>query len=415
MRYTRNDVAGDLMILKRAMRAMAAPILGLGVAAVGSGCTSPVQTSQESVIEKTAKTLPFAYDAVLDQFTHMSCTNMPVSTGTSFSTSAYFTYRMGAYNQGGLTLTDSFYTTLRKFKFDQQAEILSASDINTNTVLQLSMRERLNYQNLYLRTGSNPTANQDYWNMLTTLGSAETAQTLVNNPAGSRVKFLRNGNPGGYRLEGSLYFSDNATMVQATRAFLSGGASTSGLITMTFSNGATQARSPADVSETSTVNKSRVVYGRGYAPSFGLPNLSTVPGGNLYSGTTNPYPANVVTAMTETSLDGTQLNPSPDWACPATLQLRIIRAADVGKAGTRCDRKSDPANPSVELKLLRNTLKVEDWYIDLANNCMIPKRSGPDCYGARQDIVYTMGDACSADSAGQSNCVQYASTCYRRN
>jgi hypothetical protein len=409
--------------LNRAARTLAT-LMGLSVAALGSGCTSPVQGDGSSVTEKAAKTLAFSYDATLDQFTHMSCTNMPVGSSNSFSTSAYFTYRMGAYNQGGLTLKDSFYTSLKKFKFDQQAEILAASSANTNTVLQLAMRGRLDYQNLYLRTGSNAAANQDYWNMLTTLGSSETAQTLVNNPAGSRVKFLRNGNPGGYRLEGSLYFSDNSAMVQATRDFLSGRSSTTGLLTMTYTNGTTKAKSPADVdTSTSTsasptptppptnVSASRVVYGRGYAPGFGLPDPTTRTSPSLPA----TYPANVVTSIVETSLDGSSLSPAPQWSCPSSLQLRIVRAADVGNAGTQCTRKSDPANPSPELKLLRNTLKVEDWYIDLANHCMIPKRAGTDCYGPRNDIVYTMGDACSSDSNGFSNCVQYASTCYRTN
>jgi hypothetical protein len=336
---------------------------------------------------------------------------MPVGGTNSFSTSAYFTYRMGAYNQGGVTLTDDFYTSLKKFKFDQQAEILAASSANTGTVLQLAMRGRLDYQNLYLRSGANAAANQDYWNMLTTLGSTETAQTLVNNPSGARVKYLRNGNPGGYRMEGSLYFSDNAAMVQATRDFLSGRSSTMGLITMTYTNGTTKARSPSDVDDTSTANASRVVYGRGYAPGFGLPDISTVPGSSLNSS----YPANVVTSLTETSLEGKTLSPAPVWLCPASLQLRIVRAADVGNAGTQCTRKSDPAVLPAELKLLRNTLKVEDWYIDLANHCMIPKRAGLDCYGTRTDVAYTMGDACSTDANGFSNCVQYASTCYRTN
>jgi len=391
------------MTLKRALVAVA-----LSVAAVGSGCTSPVQSSGDDVITTAGKALAFSYDATLDQFTHMSCTNMPVGTN-AFSTSAYFTYRMGAYNQGGLTLSDSFYSSLKKFKTDSQAEILAASPANTSTVLQLAMRGRLDYQNLYLRAGT-ATANQDYWNMLTDLGNAETASTLVANPSGSRIRYIRNGNPGGYRMEGSLYFSDNATMVQATRNFLSGSANPSGLLTLTFSNGDTQARSPADTVSGSTVNKSRVVFGRGYQPSFGLPDVSST-GSGLYNG----YPANVVTSFQEYSLDGTTLSPAPQWSCPVSLQLRIVRASDLTKAGANCVRKSDPAVLSAELKLLRNTLKVEDWYIDLAHHCMIPKRSGTDCYGTRTDIAYTMGDTCGTDANGFSNCVQYASTCYRTN
>jgi hypothetical protein len=384
-------------------------LVALSVAALTSGCTSPVESSSDDVVTAQGKLLAFSYDTTLDQFTHMSCTNMPMSSTNSFNTSAYFTYRMGAYNQGGITLTDDFYTSLKKFKFERQAEILAASPANTGTVPQLAMRGRLDYQNLYVKSGS-AVANQDYYNMLTGLGTDEIAQILVNNPAGGRVKHIRNGSAGGYRLEGSLYFSDNAALVQATRDFLQGRGNlqgNAGLLTLTYTNGGeTKARSQADTVSGSTVNASRSVYGRGFAPTFGKPSVS-----GLYSG----YPENVVTAMTEQSLDGTTLTPAPNWSCPASLQLRIVRAADVGKTGTNCVRKSDPAIPPAELKLLRNTLKVEDWYIDLDHSCMIPKRSGMDCYGSRNDIVYAMGDSCSTDASGFSNCVQYASTCYRTN
>ncbi len=391
------------MIFKRAVVAVA-----LSVAAMGSGCTSPVESSGDDVITTAGKALAFSYDATLDQFTHMSCTNMPVG-ANAFSTSAYFTYRMGAYSQGGLTLSDAFYSGLKKYKTDSQAEILAASPSNTSTVLQLAMRGNLDYQNLYVRSGA-AAANQDYWNMLTDLGSSDTATTLVANPSGSRIRYIRNGNPGGYRMEGSLYFSDNATMVQATRDFLSGAANPSGKITLTFTNGGTAARSPADTVSGSTVNKSRIVFGRGYQPAFGLPDVSST-GSGLYSS----YPSNVVRSFQEYALDGTTLSPAPSWSCPISLQLRIVRAADLTKAGANCERKSDPAALSPELKLLRNTLKVEDWYIDLTHHCMIPKRSGTDCYGSRTDIAYTMGDTCSTDATGFSNCVQYASTCYRTN
>jgi hypothetical protein len=393
------------------MRVLVAAGLNLGLASMVAGCTSPVQTDADSVVAAQAKLLDFSYDASLDQFTHMSCTNMPMSSSASFNKSAYFTYRMGAYSKGGVELNDAFYMALKKYKSDQQADILSASPANTNTVLQLSMRGRLDYQNLYVKSGS-AIAGQDYFNMLTSLGGSDVAQLLVNNPAGARIRHIRNGSAGGYLMEGSLYFSDNPALTQATRDFLQGAGNqqgNAGVLTMTYTNGAaTKARSQADVVQGSAVNSSRSVYGRGYSPSFSQPSI-----GGLYS----LFPKNTVTSMTEASLDGSTISPAPVWTCPASMQLRIIRAADLAKAGASdCVRKSDPSPLPADLKLLRNTLRVEDWYIDTAHRCMIPKHADLDCYGAATTITYTMGDTCSTDLAtGLSNCVQFASTCYRTN
>ncbi len=376
-----------------------------------SGCTSPVTSSTDEAVTAQGKLLAFSYDASLDQFTHMSCSNMPMASASSFNTSAYFTYRMGAYSRAGITLNDAFYTSLKKYTFEQQGEILAASPANSGTVLQLSMRGRLDYQNLYVKSGTTAVANQDYFNMLTPLGTSDVAQLFVNNPAGGRIKHIRNGSPGGFLMEGSLYDTDSAPLTQATRNFLQGVGNlqgNAGVMTLTYSDGGmTKARSAAGTVTGSAANSSRAVYGRGYSPTFSQPAVT-----GLYSG----YPQNVVTNMQESSLDSTIALPTlPIWTCPTSLQLRIVRGADVGLTGTNCVRKSDPNPLPADLAILRNTLKVEDWYIDLADRCMIAKRSGMDCYGSLTNIKYTMGDTCKTDGNGFSDCVQYASTCYRSN
>lgn len=375
-------------------------------AALLSGCTSPAESSASDVVTTASKTLDFAYDTSVDQLTHMSCTNMPMSSPLPFNGSAYFTFRMGAYNSGGITLKDSFYSALKKFSFDSQAEVLAGSAANTNTILQLAVRSRENRQAIKVRSGTTAVSGQDYFNMLGTLGASDISQTLVQNPANGRVKHIRNGSAGGYYLEGSLYFTQGAAVVQDVRDFTQGiGSTGAGMLAVTYTNGTDfNARSPADVTKGSTVNKQVVVYGRGYIPTFSQPAVS-----GLYTS----YPRNTVTAINESSLDGTTLSPLPSWTCPATLQLRIVRLEDLGKAGANCVRQSDPQVLTPELKLVRNTLRVEDWYVDLARRCMIPKHAGAGCYGPITDIKYSMGDACGTDGAGNSNCVQYASTCYR--
>ncbi len=380
-----------------------------------TGCTSPVEPTTNDAITAAGKSLPFAYDTTIDQITHMSCSNMPMANPLPYNASAYFTFRAGAYTNGGVTLTNEFYTTLKKYSFEKQSEILVTSPQNTDTVIQLSLRGE-NRQSIKVGTSSTPVAGQDYFNMFAPLGTEDVALSLVKNPAGARVRQLRTGMAGGARLEGSLYFTQNSATALDARKFASGLADQSGntgVLAVTYTNGsAFSARSPLT---TGSKSSQSVVYGRSYRPGFSQPTVA----GGVYQDPQNSllsYPQNVMTSMTEGSLDGKALSPTPGWSCPTALQLRVVRAEDAGKvAGAAdCRRMADPTVLTPELKILRNTLRVEDWYIDVANHCMIPKRVSTGCYGSVTNIKYTMSDQCgNVDSNGNSNCVQYASTCYR--
>ena len=96
------------------------------------------------------------------------------------------------------------------------------------------------------------------------------------------------------------------------------------------------------------------------------------------------------------------------------MRFKIVRPEDVGfllEDGTlyvSCDRVIDPPVLSENLALIRRALKVEDWYIDMANRCIIPK-PGKDgnCYGQDKDIEYS-----SAGCGGAVACTHFASLCY---
>lgn len=386
-----------------------------------TSCTAPVEATTDDVITAAGKTLPFSYDTNMDTLTHMSCSNMTMSNPLPYNGSAYFTFRMGAYSTGGITLKDDFYTTLKRYSFQKQEEILAASPDNSSTVLQMALRGE-NRQSIKVRSGSTPVQGQDYSNMLTPLGEADVNQMLVNNPKGSRIRQIRNGAAGGYRLEGSLYFTQGAASVQDARDFAAGNSNTSGstgLLAVTYTNGSSySARSAATsaTKTTTTVNPETNVYGRGYRPYFTQPS---------YTGIYSSYPANVMASVSETSLDGTSISPTPSWNCPSSMNLRIVRAEDAGTnvpgvslvrngVAYKCSKKADPAVLTPELAILRRTLKIEDWYIDLDARCIIPKRVTTGCYGPVTDVRYVQSEACGViDANGNSNCVQYASTCYR--
>ncbi|RYZ75284.1 MAG: hypothetical protein EOP05_08235, partial [Proteobacteria bacterium] len=211
------------------------------------GCTQPVEVDADSKLVSASKSLPLSYDTSIDQVAHMSCSNMPTS--SNFNKSAYFTYRVGAYTDGGIQLKDSFFETLKNRKAEYQSSVLVGSAANKDTVLQVALRSRANYQALYTKSGT-ATLDQDYANIFTELGTEDVSDSLIALPIGSRMKFIRTGTVGGARLEGSLYFGDTATMVQSSRDFLQGKGSTAGstgLLGLTYTNGsATSARSILD-------------------------------------------------------------------------------------------------------------------------------------------------------------------------
>jgi hypothetical protein len=131
------------------------------------------------------------------------------------------------------------------------------------------------------------------------------------------------------------------------------------------------------------------------------------------------FPAVAVQNVTEVDLE----NPTNRvglgaWSCPSSLQFRIIRPEDLAEPGANCVKKPDPSvvSPTSALGIVRNSLKTEDWYIDMTNRCIIPKRSSlesPSCYGNIKKVTYAMGDGCV--EAGEGICVAIASVCYRTN
>ncbi|MEK7355174.1 MAG: hypothetical protein AAB250_01905, partial [Bdellovibrionota bacterium] len=358
-----------------------------------------------SELEKLAEELPFAYDAKIDQIAHLSCSDLKQDSNLGFSQSAYFTIRAGAYRSGGLQLNDAFYSSVGRKPIEKQAEVLSMSPANTQTVLQLSMRSRSGYQTLNTRTGT-VVMGQDYTNMLAPLGESGLSNTLVNLPQGSYVRHARSGRAGGYRFEGDLIYTDNYTLWNDFKTKMN----STFLLAMTFTQGGTgndkdySARAPADF-EFSTTPRDRSVYGMGYELGFAVP-----------AGRSTNYPYAVLQNVGEKSLENRAA--SGTWTCNSSLQLRVVRAEDAGSALANCRKMVDPTNLTAaekfRLEIIRNSFRVEDWYVDLTNNCIIPKRADPGCYGAATQISYPVADACTVTGeAGKGHCLAYASICYR--
>lgn len=371
-------------------------------------CTQPTPIDGDGEWTSQAEKLEFSYDATIDQMSYMSCSNVDLGGSDK---SAFFSFRLGAYRDGGLRLTDSFLTTMEKKPAEQQIGLLSASPANTTTILQASLRVLNNYQSLMTSSGT-PRQDEDYQNMLEPLGTQEMSYLLVNNPAGSRIRHVRNGTVFGSRLEASLFFMSSPVLTEQIRNFLRN----DGLLALTYTHvnsgggagggsAATGARSPADVVEGSTVNPNRSVFGRGFGITFRQPNVQS-----LYA----QFPTVVLSAVNEVNLlnssDRTGLG---TWTCPTQLQFRIVRSQDLAATGANCRAIPDPASPTFEQGIVRNSLRYEDWFIDFDNHCIVPKKAGNGCYGTISQVKYTMGDTCTPGVSPA--CVAYASVCYRTN
>jgi hypothetical protein len=238
-----------------------------------------------------------------------------------------------------------------------------------------------------------------------------------------------------------LYFTSNHQLAESVRGYFREGA----LLAVTYtdrgstSNTLTDARSPSSVASrlnidggTTTTTTSTggqtvaptptggtSVYGRGYNLAFRIPEK------NAHfdkSGThiTSAFPAMALSSVTETSmLKGYVVPDIGTWTCPDSMRFRIVLADDTSTVG--CETKPDDYGSFPDLRIVRNTLKVEDWYVDMARKCIVPKKpqNGASCYGNQRYVEYDLTKTCHLGLTNNGptlrSCVGFASVCYRTN
>jgi len=374
-----------------------------GIVVLFQNCTRPV-TGTDSTMAAAAH-VDFAYDATVDQIAYMSCSNM--ATG-SYDQSAYFTFRAGAYRSAGVGLNSAFQTTYKLSTKAFKSAMLQESPSNNTTALQLAIRPINSYQNILTQSAGSSTLAQDYDNLFANLGEQPISDWLAGSSSGSRVRYLRDGSPTGAHMEGSVRFNTSYGMMNAMRT-----ATTNGdYLALTYSNnntagsGQTLARSPADISlyATNKIDANKVVYGRGFSMSYGQPSVS-----GLYGN----FPQQVMRSVTEYNLQNlSDRTITSTWTCPTTMQFRIVRITDLAAPGAYCAVVPDPPVLSDDLAKIRESLKVEDWYVDMTHHCIIPKKSGSGCYGDSTTVNYNLSTACDPNNTGKL-CTSFASICYR--
>jgi hypothetical protein len=385
---------------------------GVSALAITAGCTSPVPPESGDQLSLEAAKLDFAYDATVDHIGYMSCSGM--SPG-SFDTSAFFSYRLGAYRKGGVRLTDEFRNANRAKTVEKLASLMVASPANSETHVQLAFRRTSNLQSMYARSAT-PTHGEDYVNIFEQLGTVDLAELMVKADPDISLRYLRNGSVFGSRFEGSLHFSDAYGTTDSMRREQM---NRNAMLTITYSQkfnsqgnvggtgGSTDtlARSPKDVDNKSLEKPEQSVYGRGLNLTFSQPT----DGGSPHTS----RPSAILNTVSERSLRQGQTT-TQTWTCPSSLRFKIARASDVKAGRTTCSMAGDPETPTDELSRVRHILRPEDWYVDMVNKCIVSKK-GESCYaGANSDgggVNYNITTECFV--AGQTNrCVEFATICY---
>lgn len=357
------------------------------------------------------QSLPFAYKTTIDTVSFMSCLDIqdPVEMR------AYFTIRAGAYGNGsrkadgslnppsGIALTDAFRSATSYYTNTDRARAFSQSDKNSGTRLMLSIRDRSNYQSHWATTQTLPQYEVD--SFLPQLDSSEISGPLASSTAatGSTPAQTYNYFPGAndQRLvEASLRFYKSKGDLDATRATLEG----NGILVAGYSVSPDELnmglRGDKDASATS-------IYGSGFLLSFSL-------GQNLAGGSFSSGERRVLASVQEKDLATATMANATTWDCSSTYRFMIVRPEDAaGKCIPTVDRFSNTTQQAA-LEAVRRVLRVEDWFVDLTNHCVVPKRTGDYCYGKNLGTRVIQYAATSCIDDATHACPHYVSVCIRR-
>jgi hypothetical protein len=381
-------------------------------------CSQPLDSTGQDMITQAQQNMPFAYVAAADTISYMSCTRMP----TSVDTSAYYSFRVGAYNAGaGLSLSDAFVLQTQGYSPVTRGQVLSQSMANSGATLQLSIRQLGNFQNVLSGSGSAVAPGLDTGPFLSELDTNPMASQLgglVNEAfqnffQGSFLNFTG----GSGLMQSSLLFVESETASVSVRENLN---NRKGILSLTF----TESAAAGDTSARAPINASpaQVIYGTGYLLQFGAPPA--------YPG----WPTSdqrVLSSVTEMDLGGGTLLHPHGWTCPVSLQFKIVQLSDVFPTSTGsnfvCNMQPDPQMASLSaadqqtMNAIRNVLPVASWYVDLTNHCVVPKASAAlvSCYGDRTGLPYvdyTSGACMAFDQSTQAigNCPHWVSVCIRQ-
>jgi hypothetical protein len=376
-------------------------LLGITVLLAFQNCAQPVEdNSTNSSLEALT---PFAYSATPDTLAHMSCSGLADS---GPDRRAYFSFRVGAYNPftGGLSTTSEFRDAMKYYNADQRARIFGISAKNSNTNLSLSIRSTSNYQSIWKEGETR--AGEELDAMLPELDSFQVAGPLAASLPNQMINYFP-GSEDKRLIEGSLrYYHFENTMVD-TRAALD---RRDALMVIGYSDTTdsqdTKLRTPDDNPNNAITPPTNRAYGTGYFLHFGLPNGYTGGETRVISPNGGIQEIDLATGSAKTA----------NWDCSAAYQFMVVRPEDKVAGTVLCDATVDP-NPTnatdlAALVAIRRVLRVEDWFVDLARRCVMPKRTGDYCYGPLNGRVIQYGQITCTNS-NTTMCPHFVSVCIK--
>lgn len=413
-------------------------------------CSDPLELSEEDASTFSDK-LPFAYDVKMDTFSYMSCADM---TQTNYDRRAIHTFHIGAYEEGsGVRLRQEFLDATSSFRSSARADALSKSPTNSGAILQFAARNtEQNLQQILLNdpNGKLVVIGEDIGNFLggAPLSAPGVASALVQKEEERQV-LLQEGNQDA-SLEFIKYFEGtpgfDGRLMQTTLRFPNTLKSITDQfyqtvrlsLTYTPENNVQSylARSPEPD------NQARKAYGYKYTPRFeGLKRKHGVADERGFHGrwlpSTNSIQNRTVVEFRETNLE---TNEGASWFCPADLRLVMIDPFDatfldaiVGNEpctisaieGGVDETSSLSARDKKRLEVIRRVLRVEDYYVNLNQNCAIPKDSRNSCYpkadaNGNLTVNIKYGNGAASDhyctdnpEEGLYECANYVSICTR--
>lgn len=370
-------------------------------------------TSTNSSFESS---LPFAYKSVADTVGYMSCSEI---TDESVNPRAYFTLRVGAYSSatGGMSLSKAFFDATKFYDASTRASALSGSDLNRGAILNLSIRNASNFQLPY--KVENIEAGEDIDTFLPVLESPQIAGPLASGlplsatADGQRYNYFP-GTESKRLMEASLRFLSNEMDAAEIRNNFD--ARTAYLV-MGYTKMAdildTSLRSPFDVSSTisgmaptRTQTSANTVYGTGLLLNFSFPVPFTSGARRVLSSQSPVQEKDLITNQTKPA----------NWDCSTNYQFQVVRPEDKAAGKVVCNASVDrytTGDQATALNAIRRVLRVEDWYVDLDNHCVMPKDTGDYCYGANLGTRTIQYSQTSCVHSPTTTCPHFVSVCIR--
>lgn len=348
-----------------------------------------------TTVSSFESSLPFGFKATPDTLAYMSCEKM-VPPG-DYNQDQYFTFRMGAYSTGGLTMSDGFRSSTANYSLTERASLFALSDVNAGVNAILSVQQPNNLQVGY-NGNDEMIEGRAIDTFLRELDSPNIAGPIGALPAGVNRAYF----PG----------PDDQRFFEATLRFNREGADPQSVMRGYFNAnmvllvaGFTDAdivehylRSPVDFPDSlnsplpRTATPNNTVYGNGYQVNFAEPSAL---------GFTNTG-ARVLSAVTEKDL--VTKTGGGSWTCPANYQFMIVRPED---SAVTCPVSYDTGDIDVIGKL-RRVLRTEYWWINTSLRCVVPKMTGDYCYGRTPPNPINYTGTCTP-----ANCPHFVSVCIR--